>query len=140
MYLKAQKNKKIYHQILDIFKELEGCFVSDQNVDSVKENKLKISKFRLNLKQILDSCEIEDLRILYAVVSIGYHERGERHYYSNNSTEVIELEISENEEELLQKHCRYITFLNKEELIDYFLSRARLTQGLIEGIRILKLE
>ncbi|MCR8845314.1 hypothetical protein NQ117_16650 [Paenibacillus sp. SC116] len=138
MYLTAQKNVKVLKQLKDIYKQLEDLYASQQNL-SVTQHKVKITEIRSKLQAVLHSCELEDLKVIYAVVSIGCHERGERHFYANNTIEIIELELCESEEELLNKHSKYIAFLNEEELSDYFLSQVRLTQDLNEGMKILKL-
>ncbi|WP_028595695.1 hypothetical protein [Paenibacillus assamensis] len=139
MYMIAQKNIKVLKQLKEIFTQLEDLYESEQNLSVTTQHTIKITEFCSKLTAVLHSCRLEDLRVIYAICSIGYHERGERHYYENNTREIIELELSESEEELLKKHSKYIEFLNEEELSDYFLSRVRLTQDLNEGMKILKL-
>lgn len=46
---------------------------------------------------------------------------------------IIEMEISESEEQLLKKHSKYITFLTRQELLDQLLSRVDMSQDLIKG-------
>ncbi|WP_211747109.1 hypothetical protein [Paenibacillus sp. Marseille-Q4541] len=137
MYLIAQKNVMNIKQLIDIYIHSEEIVSSRETSSSEKKEKCK--DIELRLEHVLQKCTLDDLRVIYAVASIGSHERGERHYYSNNSIEIIELDIRENEEELIFKHSKYISFLTKEELIEYFLSQAFMTQSLNEGMKILKL-
>lgn len=137
MYLIAQKNVEIINQLIDIYRQSEVLFLSEQS--SNVQQKIKITNIRSMLEQVLSNCDLQDLRTIYAVASIGYHERGERHHFYNNTIEIIEIEIKENEEELLSKYSKYIALLTYEELIEYFISVVTLAPGLIEGMKILKL-
>ncbi|GIP43537.1 hypothetical protein J45TS6_19960 [Paenibacillus sp. J45TS6] len=137
MYLIAQKNVGIVNQLIDIYRQSEVLFSPEQS--STLQQKINITTIKSKLEQVLSNCDLQDLKTIYAVASIGIHERGERHHFYNNTIEIIEIEIKENEEELLNKHSRYIALLTYEELIEYFLSVVTLAPGLIEGKKILKL-
>ena len=137
MYLIAQKNVGIINQLIDIYRQSEVLFSQEQS-SNVQQN-INITNKKSMLKQVLSNCDLQDLKTIYAVASIGNHERGERHHFYNNTIEIIEIEIKENEEELLNKHSRYIALLTYEELMDFFLHRVTLAPGLIEGMKILKL-
>ncbi|WP_454191203.1 hypothetical protein [Paenibacillus sp. Marseille-Q7038] len=137
MYLIAQKNVGIINQLIDIYRQSEVLFSPEQR--SNVQQKINIINIKSMLKQALSNCDLQDLKTIYAVASIGYHERGERHHFYNNTIEIIEMEIKENEEELLKKHSKYIALLTYEELIEYFLSVVTQAPGLIEGMKILKL-
>ena len=140
MYLNAQKNIQKFAQVIEMYRQLDDYYIeTERNSDHQEDIRSKINDIRSRQEQLLHTFDLEDLKTLYAVASIGRHERGERHYYLNNTFEIIELEITENEEELLQKHAKFIVFLNKEELIDYFTSRVSLSQDIYEGMKILKL-
>ncbi|MEF3353222.1 hypothetical protein PV403_08540 [Paenibacillus sp. GYB006] len=137
MYLIAQKNVGIVNQLIDIYRQSEVLFSPEQS--SNLQLKINITNIKSMLKQVLSNCDLQDLKTIYAVASIGIHERGERNHFYNNTVEIIEIEIKENEEELLNKHSRYIALLTHEELMDFFLHRVTLAPGLIEGMKILKL-
>ncbi|WP_160031532.1 hypothetical protein [Paenibacillus sp. An7] len=137
MYLIAQKNVEIINQLIDTYRQSEMFFSPEQNSDF--QQKINITTIKSILEQVLSNCELQDLKTIYAVASIGIHERGERHYFYNNTVEMIVIDIKENEEELLNKHSRYIALLTYEDLIEYFLSVVTLAPGLIEGMKILKL-
>lgn len=137
MYLIAQKNVEIINQLIDIY-EQSGVLFSSQQSSNVQQ-KINITNIKSMLEQVLSNCDLQDLRTIYAVASIGCHERGERHHFYNNTIEIIEIEIKENEEELLNKHSKYIALLTYEELIEYFLSVVTLAPRLKEGMKILKL-
>lgn len=137
MYLIAQKNVGIVNQLIDIYRQSAVLFSPEQSSDV--QQKINVTTKKSKLEQVLSNCDLQDLKTIYAVASIGIHERGERHHFYNNTVEIIEIEIKENEEELLNKHSRYIALLTYEELMDFFLHRVTLAPGLIEGKKILKL-
>lgn len=107
----AQKNAAVVKQIVDVYRLSRNDVTSDEISDLEKQN-LWDSQQSV-LEQLLDKCSLIDLKVIYAIASIGYHERGVRHRYLNNgneSVEIIEMAITENEEELLSKHSKYIVF------------------------------
>lgn len=137
MYLIAQKNVGIINQLIDIYRQSEVLFLKEQSADA--QRKINVVTIKSMLEQVLSNCDLQDLKTIYAVASIGNHERGERHHFYNNTVEMIVIDIKENEEELLNKHSRYIALLSYEELMDFFFHRVILAPGLIEGMKILKL-
>lgn len=139
-YRTAQKNAAVVKQIVDVYRLSRNDVTSDEISDLEKQN-LWDSQQSV-LEQILDKCSLIDLKVIYAIASIGYHERGVRHRYLNNgneSVEIIEMAITENEEELLSKHSKYIAFLSEQELREQLLARIDMSQDLIEGLKIIKL-
>ncbi|MCM3781549.1 hypothetical protein M3231_01045 [Neobacillus mesonae] len=133
----ARNNVALIHQFIDIYNLSEKTASSREISDA--EIKMRLKNLESRLELLLRNCTVEDLKVIYAIATIGYHERGERHHYSNNTIEIIEMEIKENDEELLNKHSKYIAFLSRQELIDHFLSHVSMSQGFIEGLKILKL-
>ncbi|MEK5057272.1 MULTISPECIES: hypothetical protein [unclassified Paenibacillus] len=136
----AQKNAAVVKQIVDVYR-LSRNAVKSGKISDLENRNLWDSQQSV-LEQILDECSLIDLRVIYAIASIGYHERGIRHRYLNNgdeSVEIIEMAITENEEELLSKHSKYIAFLSEQELREQLLARIDMSQDLIEGMKIIKL-
>lgn len=139
-YRIAQKNAAVIKQLIDVYK-LSGIDVASEDVSDFEKRNLWDNQQTV-LEQILGECSLSDLKAIYAIASIGYHERGIRHRYLNNgneSVEIIEMAITENEEELLRKHSKYSAFLSTQELREQILSRIDMSQDLIEGMKILKL-
>ncbi|MFD2701183.1 hypothetical protein ACFSVM_11965 [Paenibacillus shunpengii] len=136
----AQKNAAVVKQIVDVYR-LSRNDVTSGKISDLENRNLWDSQQSV-VEQILDECSLIDLRVIHAIASIGYHERGIRHRYLNNgneSVEIIEMAITENEEELLRKHSKYSAFLSTQELREQILSRIDLSQDLIEGMKIIKL-
>lgn len=138
MYLLAQKSIKRIEQLIDI--KLIQEEIMNNDCFSELEKKGRIQTLDEKSTKMLSRCSVDELKVIYAIVSIGTHERGLRHYSYKDNIEIIELEIIENYEELLAKHMKYIKFYTKKELEDYLFRYTRITAALREGLTILNLK
>ncbi|MCM3126951.1 hypothetical protein ACFQ3J_04675 [Paenibacillus provencensis] len=90
-YRTAQNNAAVIKQLIDTYTHhnLYGQDVTSREV-SESEMRIQWDNQHTSLEQILSHCSLEDLQAIHAIhaiQSIGYHERGVRHRYLDNSNE-----------------------------------------------------
>lgn len=133
VYLLIRKNIKLIQKLIDIDSQLAEEMSSD-----MLDNE-KIDRYHKKIENLLKSCQLKELRAIYTVFSVGLHERGYREFSSGYKTEIIELEVKENEEQLLSKYSKYIFYCSKEELEKYLAQQTSIATPLREGLKILKM-
>lgn len=138
MYLLAQKSLKQIEQLIEIKLIQEEIKDDDSLSESEKRDRIQTSEDKLT--NLISNFSLDELKVIYAIVSIGTHERGYRHHTYNGDIEIIELEIAETYEELLTKYTKYIKFYSKSELEEYILRYTRILAALQEGLTILNLK
>lgn len=138
LYLLAQKNVNLIEQLIEIKLMEEELMKTDHLTDFEKGD--RIQNLDNKLIHMISNCSVNDLKVVYAIASIGTHERGYRHYSYKETIEIIELEICKTYEELLAKHTKYIEFYTKKELEHYILRFTHITSSLREGLKILNLK
>lgn len=128
MYLAAKQLLIKIDEIIELKEKMFELYLKNQQE--------KYVIFKNKLESLLYNCTINDLVTVIAICNIGRCERGHRQL-ADGSTEIFKIDILENEDQLLEKHSKYLRYKTKEELTFYILRNSAVHQNLFEGKLIL---